>query len=414
MQASGLDKKERQRIAKESSELMMEWRGKVLHSRDTAGKPEGYNRSLWICVNRYVRKDVERTPRKRKGLTLFLAHAIGNNKETWEPFIRSLLKSRSGRDIEEVWAWDAVDNGDSALLNAGKLNFPSDWYDVARDLTHFLLHYIPPKVTSEELPVCLPCVSTAELQTRIHQGYTDRQVVVVGHSYVGNVCARACYTYPQLFTALVLIDPGILAKDEQNDKQLGLTIGQAAFARRDGWNSKFVFLRFAPVTTLPNSNSRKDALSSFRKSPFFASWHPDALQLLIDHGLYCTPNQKPQIPNSEGVDTTWHLKMHPIYEALANVNAGGLTSDMYDKVPEISGRVYIKWVMPDVKNGGGMVDPKRSAILVNRRPGYTSHVNIPDTGHMIPLQKPEEVGELDLFFSPSSEVKNRTLTIVIL
>lgn len=33
-----------------------------------------------------------------------------------------LVKSPAGRDIEEIWTWESVDTGDSALLNLGKLN----------------------------------------------------------------------------------------------------------------------------------------------------------------------------------------------------------------------------------------------------------------------------------------------------
>lgn len=122
-----------------------------------------------------------------------------------EPLILSLLKSRAGHDVEEVWVWESVDNGDSALLNAGKLNqlcecwarhrtihidtsaHLADWYDGARDVLHFLLHYIPSEVVSDELPVYLPRISPIEFEDRLHRGFSERHIIASGHSFGGNI-----------------------------------------------------------------------------------------------------------------------------------------------------------------------------------------------------------------------------------
>ena len=110
--------------------------------------------------------------------------------------------------------------------------------------------------------------------------------------------------------------------------------------------------------------------------------------------------------------------MHPVYEALADINAKETSEDMYEKLPSLDGKVYIKWVMPDPKNGGGWVvslvvspetnlnfpslvrtsrsmggDPELSAELVKQRPGYTSSINLPDAAHVIPMENPDELGE---------------------
>lgn len=118
-----------------------------------------------------------------------------------------LVKSPAGRDIEEIWTWESVDTGDSALLNSGKLNqlceflntinpsrtandwieIAADWYDGARDMIHFLLHYMPSRILSDELPVHLPRISAAEFEDRGHQGFSERQIIGIGHSYGGNV-----------------------------------------------------------------------------------------------------------------------------------------------------------------------------------------------------------------------------------
>ncbi|KIK51863.1 hypothetical protein GYMLUDRAFT_251709 [Collybiopsis luxurians FD-317 M1] len=85
-------------------------------------------------------------------------------------------------------------------------------------------------------------------------------------------------------------------------------------------------------------------------------------------------------------------KMHPVYKALANINAKETSEDMYKKLPSLDGRVYIKWVMPDPKKGGGIGGvPKLSTELVKQRPGYTSCINLLDAAHMIPMEKPNEM-----------------------
>ncbi|KIK51903.1 hypothetical protein GYMLUDRAFT_251662 [Collybiopsis luxurians FD-317 M1] len=225
-----LDPKARQKVAKENIGKMWEWQIQLVESMQAKRRLDVHERLLWNCVNQYVKKDLDSSPRRRKGLTLVFVHPIGCNKETWDPLILSLLKSPAGRDIEEIWAWEAVDTGDSALLNEGKLN-------------------------------------------------------------------------------------------------------QMSF------------------------------------------------KIYVESGLHSDP-QSGEV----------RLKMHPVYEALANINAKETSEDMYEKLPSLDGKVYIKWVMPDPKKGGGIGGvPELSAELVKQRPGYTSSINLPDAAHMIPMEKPDEM-----------------------
>ncbi|KIK71211.1 hypothetical protein GYMLUDRAFT_33350 [Collybiopsis luxurians FD-317 M1] len=361
-QTPDLDPKTRQKMAKENVTTMWGWRKDLEDERCAQGRINRYERRLWLCLNRYVRTNLAAGSRKTRGLTLVFAPAIGINKETWEPVLYRLLKSQAGRDIEEIWLWENVDTGDSALLNEGRLNQLSDWYDSVGDLIHFLTHYLPSAVASDQLPVHLPRVTADEFKERTSQGFSERQFVGVGHSFGGNLCARACLSYPQLFTALVLIDPGIIYRNEPTLRPVLNFFAQGAFSRRDSWNS------------------RDEALPLLRKSPFFGSWHPDALKMYVEYGLFSPPG-------TNGVT----LKMHPVWEALAYTNGLQRSGDMFDDVPRLDEKVYIKWVMPDVKKGGGLSGVKPSAKLVNLRTGNTSNVNIQGAGHMIPLEKPDEL-----------------------
>lgn len=72
-----LSKQERVKIATESEALLREFRIREDTKTLTYG-PEPQPKLLWICLNRYVRKNIKHTPR---GLTLVCSHANGLHKE---------------------------------------------------------------------------------------------------------------------------------------------------------------------------------------------------------------------------------------------------------------------------------------------------------------------------------------------
>jgi hypothetical protein len=73
------------------------------------------------------------------------------------------------------------------------LNFPTinifyqkvDWQDNARDISNFLLHFLPKHTTEGTLPTHLARLSPAETERRINSGFSDRKLVAIGHSYGG-------------------------------------------------------------------------------------------------------------------------------------------------------------------------------------------------------------------------------------
>ena len=119
--------------------------------------PGHSEKPFWACVNRFVRKvPVNRDQeRGRKRVTLFLAHGNGFGKEVctlvlvwcisllilswqcWEPALLHMLSDSSSDDpiIDEIWPWEAVTHGDSAMINKQNLSafcehFPqANWFD---------------------------------------------------------------------------------------------------------------------------------------------------------------------------------------------------------------------------------------------------------------------------------------------
>lgn len=105
--------------------------------------------------------------------------------------------------IEEVWSFEAVNHGDSALLNDGKLGDtckPSlvrtirltygsaskvNWADNSRDILNFLLHFLPSNPQEVGLPPELDPISLDESSRRSRFGFRKRRLVGIGHSLGG-------------------------------------------------------------------------------------------------------------------------------------------------------------------------------------------------------------------------------------
>ncbi|KZT03150.1 uncharacterized protein LAESUDRAFT_738371 [Laetiporus sulphureus 93-53] len=88
-------------------------------SEDMQKKFKGASRVvMWNCVDRFVPVTPVSGGRGR-GLTLFLTHATGSPRQIWEPAIAHLITNAraSSIAIEEIWSFESVQHGDSALLN---------------------------------------------------------------------------------------------------------------------------------------------------------------------------------------------------------------------------------------------------------------------------------------------------------
>lgn len=156
--------------------------------------PGGHGQKpLWNCVNRYVRTCRRGTV--NTGLTLFLAHANGFPKEIWEIMLRSLLDSPAAPLVDEVWSFEAVQHGDSALVNAENLGGIFDTQDNTRDNANFLLYYLPDETTPTPLPTQLSRISQATSDARKEHGFRQRKLVV-GHSFGGATSVLSCPSSP--------------------------------------------------------------------------------------------------------------------------------------------------------------------------------------------------------------------------
>ncbi|KAG2123134.1 hypothetical protein BD769DRAFT_1670214 [Suillus cothurnatus] len=164
-------------------------------------------RLLWNCVNRYVKKD-RKAGVKTKGITLFLVHGAGFPKEICETNLCYLLAACVV--IDEVWSWESVQHGDSALSNRQNLSGSFDWTDNARDIANFLIHYMPEEVETS-LPIQLHRVPASIGESRLKCSFSSRTLVVAGHSYGGCSVTLAALHFPAMFSSMILVDAAIAA-----------------------------------------------------------------------------------------------------------------------------------------------------------------------------------------------------------
>ncbi|KAF8188048.1 Alpha/Beta hydrolase protein [Pholiota molesta] len=348
-----VSKDERKRLLAQALQELKELR--------TSRVTDGYPQVLWNCVNRYVRTDLGE--RKGTGLTLSFYHANGFPKEIFEPTLEDLFNSAAATLVDEVWVWEAVQHGDAALVNAPSASGIFDWYDNGRDIANFLLHFIPTSATSGPLPTHLPRVSPQETAERLENGFTERKLVAIGHSFGGCTSALAATLYPHLFSALYLIDPVILQPDEKAwATATRRSLAPGALSRRASWPS------------------RAAALASFQASPFFSVWDPRVLQHYVECGL------------TDDAGGGVRLKMSGVQEAVVFAEEHS-QFEVFCRVAALDPRVALRWATPGRPGARELGIPGTTRERVWVRRANATNTRITGGGHLIPQEAPQELAE---------------------
>ncbi|KLO12491.1 hypothetical protein SCHPADRAFT_921364 [Schizopora paradoxa] len=322
------------------------------------------NRLLWNVVNRYSRKGS--LPANKTRVTLLLAHANGFPKETWEPFLVQLCKKLEGQDVfvDEAWAIEAVQHGDSCLINQEKLGVLFDWSDHSRDLLNFLLRYLPDSSASAPPhPVHLPRLPEEVGLERIKSGLAGRTLIAIGHSFGGCTSTLAAVNAPNLFSSLVLVDPVIVPQYNDRTSDV-LHLARGAVQRRETWSS------------------REEAHTLFRSSPFFGAWDPKVLELYVEHGLAAEDN---------GV----RLKMPGLQESVVFVDMQ-VSYETFELLDRLDDKISLLWVL--ATKGHKLNGPEDERYLVWRRPANCENVCIESSGHLIAQEAPTELAHEIMIF----------------
>jgi pimeloyl-ACP methyl ester carboxylesterase len=137
-------------------------------------------------------------------------------------------------------------------LKANSNVIPDDWRDNARDIAHFLLHYLPEDASSKTLPTHLHLLAETISEYRKAKGFRSRTLVTVGHSFGGcSLCVLspgfdtliysqhrvyAVVDFPELFSSVVLLDP-VITQNGHPDPVPKILLS-TALARRSNWASR--------------------------------------------------------------------------------------------------------------------------------------------------------------------------------
>ncbi|EME83706.1 uncharacterized protein MYCFIDRAFT_154218 [Pseudocercospora fijiensis CIRAD86] len=206
---------------------------------------------LYLAVKQYIPKN-NRSP-EPGDVTLIAAHAVGFNKELYEPLWEDLA-SRSeaqGWRIRSIWVADTAWHAASYALNETVIGNDPGWYDHPRDLMNLI------NLKRSEMP---------------------RPIIGIGHSMGGCQIAKLALDHPSLFTTIILIDPVIQTKSAEITPGEKSNAAKQSTFRRDLWPS------------------RDQAKTSFLRSPFYKIWDPRVLDRWVRFGLRDCPN--PQHPDA--------------------------------------------------------------------------------------------------------------------
>lgn len=182
-------------------------------------------------------------------------------------------------------------------------------------------------------PTHLPRLPESIATSRARFGFQSRTLVAVAHSFGGCTSYLAAVKVPELFDALVLVDPII------RPLYPGYTIIQP----------DHVLKTTDAVRRRTNWPSREEALRLFRASPFFGRWHPDALKIYVECGLYDDPAGGVSLKMSGLIVCPLRLLIRRVLtvqqEAIVFSEAM-LTYETWIQADRLPDRIDLKWIMP--------------------------------------------------------------------
>ncbi len=185
-----------------------------------------------------------------------------------------------------------------------------------------------------------------------------RGVIGVGHSLGSHALVAAAAQQPDLFAALLLIDPVIMPRAYYT----GVRTEEHFSARRR-------FEWYSPA----------EMLARFQDRPPFDRWQPQVLRDYVDHGLIAQPN---------GV---YRLACDPAFEAAVYNHSSA--ADLYPLLPQVTTPITI------LRAGGHLESSISNLAASPTAPDLAEHfpnardVHLPQFSHFIPMEAPELVAD---------------------
>ncbi len=198
----------------------------------------------------------------------------------------------------------------------------------------------------------------AHLRTRRLQ-----RVIGMGHSLGGVMSLLAAARYPDLFRALVLMDPVIFSP---------LTLWGLRLLRMLGLEGRSSLVQSAQRRRRVFA-SREEAESRYRRHPFFAAWHPDAFVAYIRYGLRDRENGQVVLAYSPD----WEARIF-----------ASVPTDIWAWIPRVC--------LPTLVLYGEQSDTFRAKALrrLQRMWPHARFVALPGAGHMFPMEVPTRAAHI--------------------
>ncbi len=190
-----------------------------------------------------------------------------------------------------------------------------------------------------------------------------KNTIGLGHSMGGTYTMLAAIQYPNMFSKLVLIDPVILPPTRLRVlkwmRRLGLgkrqPLVQGALDRRRTWSSY------------------EACYNHWRRKTFFKNWPDDSLWAYVQAGI------------TESDSGQFELVYSPEWEAHIFSTP---PTDIWDYVPQLISQTMV--IRGEFTN---VFTSESQKLMKSLLPKVKFHV-IPDAGHLVPMECPNEVGRI--------------------
>ena len=192
-----------------------------------------------------------------------------------------------------------------------------------------------------------------------------RQIIGVGHSLGAVATMMVAGQVPDLFRALVLIEPVFLP-----EQILKMIAGQPALAEK---------MPLLPLTRRRRTHwpDRQAAFTHFRKKAVFQRWSDESVWDYVNYALQETETGE--------VTLTYSREWEAQFYATPPLN-------VWQDIPQVS--------QPTLAIRGADSDtlPPQSWAMWQELQPEAAFVEIPDTGHMLPMERPQLLAETILKF----------------
>ncbi|KAF9104494.1 hypothetical protein BGX27_010066 [Mortierella sp. AM989] len=280
--------------------------------------------SFKLACNVYNQIPASSSAAKSAAPPIIFTHANGFHKEIWEPVISRISPRWTANDL---YAFDCRNQGDSAVLNKNVLEKSFDWYSYAYDIL------------------------------QIVDKFNLKKPVGIGHSILAELIR------PGTFSAIVAIDPTMFPKSIYLNASVDdHPMAQMTLKRRDTWKDRI------------------DAKEKLLGKRFFRSWHPEVLDLYVEHGMI-------DVINEDG-SSSLTLKCPKFQEAITFACIGTGLYDSFERLNELEIPVQI------ITGENSDINPEELAAMKLDQCKFGSLETIKDTGHLLNLEKPQETADI--------------------